>query len=69
MLVAHVTIFCYEFLQEALEIGPGSTDDHAEPWRAALDKALQGYLKDHYPNGVVTVSVFVVLHLGSKHSS
>lgn len=31
-------------------------DDKAEPFRSALDKAMQLYLKDHYPSGVVTVS-------------
>ena len=32
-------------------------DEKAEPFRSALDKAMQVYLKEHYPNGVVTVSV------------
>ena len=31
-------------------------DEKAEPFRSALDKAMQVYLKEHYPNGVVTVS-------------
>ena len=42
--------------QEASDPQPASTDSKAEPYRSSLDKALQGYLKEHYPSGVVTVS-------------
>lgn len=44
-------------LQEASEPTSATVDNHAEPFRAALDRSVQAYTKDHYPNGVVTVSV------------
>lgn len=48
--------FKYDHLRkEASDPSPTSVDNQAEPWRAALDKGLQSYMKDHYPNGVVTV--------------
>ena len=43
-------------LQEALDPQPANVDEKAEPWRAAVERAMQGYLKEHYPNGTVTVS-------------
>ena len=43
-------------LQEASEPSSTSVDNQAEPFRAALDRSVQAYAKDHYPNGVVTVS-------------
>ncbi|CAI8010876.1 F-actin-capping protein subunit alpha-1 [Geodia barretti] len=48
--------FKYDHLRkEASEASSATVDDHAEPFRAALDKYVQGYVKDHYPNGIVTV--------------
>lgn len=48
--------FKYDHLRkEASEASTASVDNQAEPFRAALDKRVQAYLKDHYPNGVVTV--------------
>lgn len=35
---------------------PTQIDTKAEPFRAALDKAMLAYTKGHYPDGVVTVS-------------
>lgn len=52
------TVYMY-MLQEASEPSSTSVDNHAEPFRAALDRSVQAYIKDHYPNGVVTVSVMV----------
>lgn len=43
-------------LQEASDLQPATVDEKAEPFRAALDKSMQAYIKEHYPNGVVTVS-------------
>ena len=43
-------------VQEASEPSSTSVDNQAEPFRAALDRSVQAYAKDHYPNGVVTVS-------------
>ena len=43
-------------MQEASDTASARVDDQAEPFRAALDKSVQGYLKDHYPNGIVTVN-------------
>ena len=42
--------------QEASDPQPTGVDERAEPWRAAVDKAMQGYVKEHYPNGILTVS-------------
>lgn len=48
--------FKYDHLRkEATETSSASVDDQAEPFRAALDRSVQGYVKDHYPNGIVTV--------------
>ena len=50
-------------LQEAGESSSASVDSQSEPFRAALDKSVQAYLKDHYPNGVVTVShIYMTVH-------
>lgn len=49
-------------LQEASEPSSTTVDNHAEPFRAALDRNVQAYIKDHYPNGVVTVSVITIQH-------
>ena len=58
-LQAIVQTYMYISLkQEASEASSATVDDHAEPFRAALDKYVQGYVKDHYPNGIVTVSQF-----------
>ncbi len=45
-------------LQEASDPQPASTDSKAESYRANLDKAMQAYVKQHYPEGVVTVCEF-----------
>lgn len=48
--------FKYDHLRkQASDIQSVSADETAEPWRSALDKAVQAYIKDHYPNGVTTV--------------
>lgn len=48
--------FKYDHLRkEALDPQPANVDEKAEPWRAAVERAMQGYLKEHYPNGTVTV--------------
>jgi len=48
--------FKYDHLRkEASEPQPTGVDERAEPWRAAVDKAMQGYVKEHYPNGILTV--------------
>jgi capping protein alpha len=48
--------FKYDHLRkEASEPSSASVDNQAEPFRAALDRSVQAYAKDHYPNGVVTV--------------
>ncbi len=48
-------------VQEAGETQPAQVDDSAESWRAALDRALQAYVKEHYPDGIVTVSHNLVI--------
>ena len=56
----YIVIFIFHFkfviVQEAGDIEPTHTDSKAEPFRAALDKAMTGYLKGHYPSGIITVS-------------
>lgn len=48
--------FRYDHLRkEANDIEPHDTDDVSESWRSAVDDALRKYVKDHYPNGVLTV--------------
>lgn len=41
---------------EASEYEPYETDEQAEPWRAALEKQLNDYIKDRYPYGACTVA-------------
>lgn len=48
--------FKYDHLRkEASDVQSASVDSKAEPYRASLDKAMQAYVKQHYPEGVVTV--------------
>nr|WAW84884.1 CAPZA [Halisarca dujardinii] len=48
--------FKYDHLRkEPSDPQPASIDNRAEPYRAALEKAMQVYIKEHYPNGVLTV--------------
>lgn len=48
--------FKYDHLRkEANEIEAYDSGDASESWRSAVDDALRQYLKDHYPNGVMTV--------------
>ena len=48
--------FKYDHLRkDVVDTRPASIDNKAEPYRAALEKAMTAYVKDHYPNGVVTV--------------
>ena len=56
----HVFVCLSCFLQETGEIQAASVDNTAEPFRSALDKAMQSYVKEHYPDGIVTVSSFAV---------
>lgn len=48
--------FYYDHLRkEASEPGPYDANPTAEPWRAAIEESMSGYVKDHYPHGVCTV--------------
>jgi capping protein alpha len=48
--------FKYDHLKkESSDFDSHAIDETAEPWRAALDKALTAHVKDHFPNGVYTV--------------
>ena len=52
-----VNLLCHDLTpQEASDPQPTAIDERAEPWRAAVEKAMQAYVKEHYPNGVLTVS-------------
>ena len=61
--VLHFNLFCLFFTQEASEIQPESVDSEAERFRADLDKAAQEYIKEHYPDGVATVSFLLVMYM------
>ncbi len=41
--------------REASEQQPHSSDEHAEPWRLALEKELTEYIKERYTYGASTV--------------
>ena len=43
-------------VQESSDVQAAVVDEKAEQYRAALDKAMVAYTKEHYPSGVVTVS-------------
>ena len=45
--------------QEASDPQPMPVDDRAEKYRAPLDKSIQAYVKEHYPSGVVVVSLSI----------
>lgn len=48
--------FSYDHLRkESSEPTAAEPDRQAEPWRAAIDEAFRGYVKEHYPHGVSTV--------------
>lgn len=48
--------FSYDHLRkESSNPTAAEPDRKAEPWRAAIDEAFRGYVKDHYPHGVSTV--------------
>ena len=52
-----VNLLCHDLTpQEASDPQPTAIDERAEPWRAAVEKAMQAYVKEHYSNGVLTVS-------------
>ncbi len=53
--VCFIKFYC-ALIQEASDPQPAQVDEKAEPFRAALDKSVSSYAKDHYPSGVVTVS-------------
>jgi len=48
--------FSYDHLRkESSSPSAVDPDSPAEPWRAAIDEAFKGYVKEHYPHGVSTV--------------
>ncbi|XP_022098762.1 F-actin-capping protein subunit alpha-2-like [Acanthaster planci] len=48
--------FKYDHLRkESSDIDSHAVNEMAEPWRAAMDKAIIAHVKDHFPNGVHTV--------------
>jgi len=41
--------------KEASDIQPAHSDSTSEPWRSALEKTINSYIKDHYKFGVSSV--------------
>ncbi len=53
-----ISLFSFRFdhlRREASEPHPHSPDEHAEPWRLAIEKELTEYIKDRYTYGASTV--------------
>ena len=58
-VLQYIPIHSLPHSQESSDPAPHEADAKAEPWRAAIDDAFRGYVKDHYPFGVCTVSVAI----------
>lgn len=43
--------------KEATDPKPHEVENAIESWRNAIETAMRAYVKEHYPNGVCTVSV------------
>lgn len=48
--------FTYDHLRkEANDVEPYIAEDASESWRSAVDSAVRGYIKSHYPSGNLSV--------------
>ncbi|XP_038062224.1 F-actin-capping protein subunit alpha-1-like [Patiria miniata] len=48
--------FKYDHLKkESSDTDSHAVDETSEPWRVAMDKALAGHVKEHFPNGFYTI--------------
>ncbi|KAG9290306.1 hypothetical protein G9A89_007037 [Geosiphon pyriformis] len=52
---SHLTFKFDHLRQRVIEVKPHELDEESEPIRGAIDSAIQEFVSDHYPTGVVTV--------------
>lgn len=52
--------------KEATDPKPHDVENAIESWRNSIETAMRAYVKEHYPNGVCTVSITIWKMLGLK---
>lgn len=49
--------------KEATDPRPHEVENAIESWRNSVETAMKAYVKEHYPNGVCTVSTTLYNHI------